>query len=97
MENLTHYCHHAKYCNQLQTFIEKLHNVRFYTYLDSPHPFTNRKILLKNQYIIMSKKILNYVLERLIETNSVLKNITYLSNDNASIFSYQEQKLSKIG
>lgn len=39
--------------------------------------------------------MLNYVLERLIETNSVLKNITYLSNDNASIFSYQEQKIIK--
>ncbi|HGJ5857521.1 LuxR C-terminal-related transcriptional regulator [Arsenophonus nasoniae] len=95
LANLTHYCHHAEYCNQLQTFIEKLHNVRFYIYLDSPYPFTNRPILLKNQCFIMSKKILNYVLERLIETNSILKNITYLSNDNASIFSYQEQKIIK--
>ncbi|MDR5611393.1 MAG: LuxR C-terminal-related transcriptional regulator, partial [Arsenophonus sp.] len=48
-----------------------------------------------NQCFIMSKKILNHVLERLIETNSILKNITYLSNDNASIFSYQEQKIIK--
>lgn len=83
LANLTHCCHHVEYCNQLQTFIEKLHNVRFYIYLDSPYPSTNRSILLKNQCVIMSKKISNYVLERLVETNSILKNITYLSNHNA--------------
>ncbi|UNH43477.1 LuxR C-terminal-related transcriptional regulator [Moellerella wisconsensis] len=90
--NLTYYCHHSDFCPRLQSLFKVAQNTRFYIYIDAPYPFTDKPVLLKDNFFLMSKNIIEKTLDKLIFDSSQIEHITQLTHElNSSVFSYQEQ------
>ena len=92
--NLTYYCHYSDFCPILKSFFKIAGNKRFYIYIDAPYPFTDKPVLLKDNFFLMSKNIIAKTLDRLVSDTLQIEHASQLTNElNSSIFSYQEQNI----
>ncbi len=92
--NLTYYCHYSNYCPTLRTLLTNNNNIRFYIYINAPYPSTDRPLLLKDNFFIMSKNIIIQTLDKVIIEFEQIEKITKLTNNSdSSIFTIKEQNI----
>ena len=90
--NLTYYCHHSNYCLTLKKLLSTSNEIRFYIYINAPYPISDKPLLLKDNYFIMSKKIIIPTLDKVInDAEQIEKTIRLTNNSNSSIFTLKEQ------
>ncbi|MER5136816.1 MULTISPECIES: LuxR C-terminal-related transcriptional regulator [Providencia] len=90
--NLTYYCHHSNYCLTLKKLLSTSNEIRFYIYINAPYPISDKPLLLKDNYFIMSKKIIIPTLDKVInDVEQIEKTIRLTNNSNSSIFTLKEQ------
>ncbi|MER2471779.1 LuxR C-terminal-related transcriptional regulator [Photorhabdus laumondii] len=94
LANLTHYCHHASYCSDLQKFITLIDNTRIYIYLNSAYPYCDNYITLKDNAVILAKRNLTYLLNKISKTTlQEIQRHRAKIDQHCSIFSPQEHKV----
>lgn len=92
--NLTYYCHYSNYCPTLRKLLNTSKNIRFYIYINATYPLTDRPLLLKDNFFIMSKNIIIQALDKVIKDQNQIEKITKLANNNdSSIFTIKEQSI----
>lgn len=92
--NLTYYCHYSNYCPTLRKLLNTSKNIRFYIYINATYPLTDRPLLLKDNFFIMSKNIIIQALDKVIKDPNQIEKITKLANNNdSSIFTIKEQSI----
>lgn len=90
--NLTYYCHHSNFCLVLKKLLNSSNEIRFYIYINAAYPISDKPLLLKNNYFIMSKNIIIPTLDKVInEPEQIEETIKLTSNANSSIFTLKEQ------
>ncbi|MGL5953624.1 MULTISPECIES: LuxR C-terminal-related transcriptional regulator [Providencia] len=92
--NLTYYCHYSSYCPLLKALLNASSSIRFYIYINATYPLTDNPLLLKDNFFIMSKKIIAKTLDKVINDSEQIEKITKLANNNdSSIFTIKEQNI----
>ncbi|CAG9412982.1 LuxR C-terminal-related transcriptional regulator [Providencia alcalifaciens] len=92
--NLTYYCHYSSYCPVLKALLNSSNSVRFYIYINAAYPLTDKPLLLKDNFFIMSKNIMTQTLDKVIIDSEQIEKITKLANNNdSSIFTIKEQSI----
>ena len=92
--NLTYYCNYSNYCPTLRKLLNTSKNIRFYIYINATYPLTDRPLLLKDNFFIMSKNIIIQALDKVIKDPNQIEKITKLANNNdSSIFTIKEQSI----
>lgn len=90
--NLTYYCHHSHFCLALKKLLNPSNEIRFYIYINATYPISDKPLLLKDNYFIMSKKIIIPTLNKVInEPEQIEETIKLTNNANSSIFTLKEQ------
>ena len=92
--NLTYYCHYSNYCPTLMNLLNKTSNTRFYIYINAAYPLTDRPLLLKDNFFILSKNIITQTLDKVISESTKIEEITKIANNiDSSIFTIKEQNI----
>ncbi len=92
--NLTYYCHYSSYCPTLKKLLNNSANIRFYIYINATYPSTDRPLLLKDNFFIMSKNIIIQTLDKVVKDPEQIEQITKLANNiDSSIFTAKEQNI----
>lgn len=90
--NLTYYCNHSNYCLTLKKLLNISNHVKFYIYINASYPISDKPLLLKDNYYIMSKKIIIPTLNKMIEDSEQIEKMIKITNNlNSSIFTLKEQ------